>query len=173
MSTWQPPRPADVIYSNATLHWLEDHAQLFPKLLSCLKPGGVLAVQMPRNFGAPSHTSINDAARSGPWRATLEPLLRPTPVREPAYYYDVLAPRTADLDIWETEYLHVLEGEDPVKEWTKGTWLKPLLEALEEPQRSEFERDYARRVAAAYPTRPDGKTLLPFRRLFIIATAPA
>ncbi|MEX2147129.1 MAG: trans-aconitate 2-methyltransferase, partial [Candidatus Rokuibacteriota bacterium] len=138
-----------------------------------LAPGGVLAVQMPRNFGAPSHTAIAEAARSGPWRATLEPLLRPVPVAEPAFYYDTLAPHAAALDIWETEYLHVLEGEHPVKEWTKGTWLKPLLDALAESERSAFEARYAELLAPAYPRRADGRTLLPFRRLFIVATARA
>ena len=140
-------------------------------LLDGLKPGGVLAVQMPRNFGAPSHTSITETALDGPWRAVLEPLLRPSPVAEPAVYYDLLAPRAASLDIWETEYLQVLDGANPVKEWTKGTWLSPLLAALDEPERSRFEAAYGERVAAAYPPRRDGKTLFPFRRMFLIATA--
>jgi trans-aconitate 2-methyltransferase len=83
-----------------------------------------------------------------------------------------LAPRAAALDIWETEYLQVLEGPNPVKEWTKGTWLSPLLAALDEPERGRFEAAYAEQVAAAYPPRGDGKTLFPFRRLFMIATAP-
>ena len=133
----------------------------------------MLAVQRPRNFGAPSHTAIAEAARGGPWRAKLEPLLRPVPVAEPAVYFDVLAPRAAEIDIWETEHVHVLEGDDPVKEWTKGTWLRPLLDALDEPDRSGFEAHYARLVARAYPRRPDGRTLLPFRRLFIVARARA
>lgn len=173
LATWRPPRPADVIYSNAALHWVGDHGRLLPRLLATLGPGGVLAIQMPRNFSAPSHTAIAEAARSGPWRERLEPLLRPVPVADPGFYYDLLAPRAASLDIWETEYLHVLEGDDPVKEWIKGTWLAPLLAALAEPERSRFEACYAELVARAYPRRPDGRTLLPFRRLFIIATAPA
>ncbi|HSE04447.1 MAG TPA: methyltransferase domain-containing protein [Methylomirabilota bacterium] len=169
LAAWRPPRPADLIYSNAALHWLTGHERLFPALLASLAPGGVLAVQMPRNFGAPSHTLISEAARGGPWRRTLEPLLRPAPVADPAFYYDVLAPSAAGLDIWETEYLQVLEGTDPVKEWTKGTWLKPLLDALAEPERSRFEARYAELVAGAYPPRADGRTLFPFRRLFIVA----
>jgi trans-aconitate 2-methyltransferase len=172
LGTWRPDKPADVIYSNAALHWLDDHDKLFPGVFSGLAPGGVLAVQIPRNFGARSHTSITETALDGPWRAKLEPLLRPAPVAEPEFYYDVLAPLAASLDMWETEYLQVLDGENPVKEWTKGTWLGPLLGALEEPQRSQFEAAYAARVAAAYPQRSDGKTLFPFRRLFLIATAP-
>jgi trans-aconitate 2-methyltransferase len=171
LAAWQPARPADVIYSNAALHWLGDHARIFPALASALAPGGVLAVQMPRNFAAPSHTAIAEAARSGPWRATLEPLLRSTPVAEPAFYFDVLGDHAAVVDIWETEYLQILDGEHPVKEWVKGTWLRPLLDALEEPARSRFEASYAGLVARAYPRRSDGRTLLPFRRLFIVATA--
>ena len=161
---------ADLIYSNAALHWLGDHARLFPALLGMLQPGGVLAVQMPRNFNAPTHTLVGDAARMGPWRAKLEPMLRPSPVSEPGFYYNAVAPRAAKLDIWETEYLQVLEGQDPVKEWIKGSWLAQFLEALDEPQRSEFEATYARLAAEAYPRRADGKTLLPFRRLFVVAT---
>lgn len=169
LAAWRPLRPADLIYSNAALHWLTGHERLFPALLAGLAPGGVLAVQMPRNFGAPSHTLISEAARGGPWRQTLEPLLRPAPVADPAFYYDVLTPSAAALDIWETEYLQVLEGADPVKEWTKGTWLKPLLDALVEPERGRFEARYAELVARAYPPRTDGRTLFPFRRLFIVA----
>ncbi|HKW93299.1 MAG TPA: methyltransferase domain-containing protein [Methylomirabilota bacterium] len=171
LASWRAPRPADLIYSNAALHWLPGHERLFPALLAGLAPAGVLAVQMPRNFGAPSHTAISEAARSGPWRARLEPLLRPAPVAEPDFYYGVLVGSVAALDIWETEYLQVLDGPNPVKEWTKGTWLRPLLDALEEPDRGRFEASYAALVARAYPPRADGRTLFPFRRLFIVARA--
>jgi trans-aconitate 2-methyltransferase len=171
LAAWQPARRADVIYSNAALHWIVDHDRLFQDLVAALAPGGVLAVQMPRNFSAPSHTAIAEAVRSGPWRARLAPLLRPAPVAEPAFYFDLLSPRVAALDIWETEYLQVLEGENPVKEWTKGTWLRPLLDALAEPERSGFEAAYAALVARAYPPRADSHTLFPFRRLFIVARA--
>jgi trans-aconitate 2-methyltransferase len=171
LATWRATRPADLIYSNAALHWLGGHERLFPALLEDLAPGGVLAVQMPRNFGARSHTAISEAALAGPWRARLEPLLRPAPVADPDFYYDVLAPKVASIDIWETEYLQILEGADPVKEWTKGTWLRPLLDALEQPERGRFEAAYAALVARAYPPRADGRTLFPFRRLFIVARA--
>lgn len=171
LGTWRPDRPPDLIYSNAALHWLDGHEQLFPALCATLAPQGVLAVQIPRNFGAPSHTLITEAALSGPWRHKLEPLLRPSPVAAPDFYYDLLASHAAALDMWETEYLQVLDGDNPVKEWTKGTWLLPLLGAIEEPERSAFEEAYAARVAAVYPRRPDGKTLFPFRRLFMIAIA--
>ena len=171
LGTWRPDRPADVIYSNAALHWLDGHDKLLPAVFASLAPGGILAVQMPRNFGARSHTSITETALDGPWRPALEPLLRPSPVAEPEFYYDLMAPHAALLDIWETEYLQVLDGINPVKEWTKGTWLTPLLAALEEPLRSRFESAYAERVAELYPPRGDGKTLFPFRRMFLIATA--
>jgi len=171
LATWAPSRPADVIYSNAALHWVDDHRRLFPALLDVLAPGGTLAVQMPRNFAAPSHTLIADAARSGPWRAKLEPLLRPAPVADPSFYHDLLAPLASSLDIWETEYLHVLRGADPVKEWVKGTWLRPLLDALDEAERPAFESRYADMLRVPYPPRLDGRTLFPFRRIFLVATA--
>ena len=171
LASWRPDRPANVIYSNAALHWLPQHPLLLSSLVGALAPNGVLAVQMPRNFGAPSHTSITETALDGPWRPVLEPLLNPSPVSPPEFYYDLLAPLAGSLDIWETEYLQVLEGANPVKEWTKGTWLLPLLAALDEPERSRFEAAYGERVAASYPPRGDGKTLFPFRRMFLIATA--
>jgi len=169
LGTWRPSHAADLIYSNAALHWLPDHARLFPALFDALAPGGVLAVQIPRNFSAPSHTSISEAARGGPWRAKLEPLLRPAPVHEPDVYYGLLAAKAKSIDMWETEYVQALEGKDPIKEWVKGTWLRPLLDALDPQEREEFETAYARLVGRAYPPRPDGRTLFPFRRLFMIA----
>lgn len=168
LAHWAPPRPADVLFSNAAFNWLDDHAGLFPRLVAALAPGGVLAVQMPRNHGAPSHTCMVEAAARGPWRDVLAPLLRPSPVAEPAFYYDLLAP-LAEVELWETEYLHVLEGDDPVVAWTSGTALKPLLDALDEPWRGAFLAEYRARVAEAYPRRPDGRTLFPFRRLFLLA----
>lgn len=173
LAGWRADAPADLIYSNAALHWLDDHERLFPKLLGMLAPGGVLAVQMPRNHGAPSHTGMVDAAAGGPWRAKLEPHLRRRPVAEPAFYYDVLAKAGARADIWEVEYLQLLEGEDAVVEWTKGTALKPLLDALDEPMRGQFLADYRARMRQAYPRRADGVTLFPFRRLFIVAERAA
>jgi trans-aconitate 2-methyltransferase len=169
LAGWRAERPADVIYSNAALHWLPDHRQLFPSLVGMLAPGGVLAVQMPRNFSAPSHTLIDATARAGPWRSRLESLLAaPAPVAEPQFYYSLLAPLAASVDIWESEYLQVLSGEDPVKEWTKGTWLMQFLERLDPAERASFEADYALRLRTAYPRRADGTTLFPFRRLFIV-----
>ncbi|HEY7140124.1 MAG TPA: trans-aconitate 2-methyltransferase [Methylomirabilota bacterium] len=169
LATWRPPRPADLLFSNAALHWLDDHRALFPRLVADLAAGGVLAVQMPRNHGAPSHTEMVAAAEAGPWRERLRPALRARPVAEPAVYHDILAPHVSRLDIWETEYLHVLEGPNPVVEWTRGSALKPLLDRLQEPERSGFLADYSTRIARAYPARPDGRTLFPFRRLFIVA----
>jgi trans-aconitate 2-methyltransferase len=168
---WSPPRPADVIYSNAALQWVGDHERVFPALCDALAPGGVLAVQMPRNWAAPSHTAIVEAARNGPWWPKLEPLMWRRPVAEPGFYFDLLAPRAALLDIWETEYLQILEGDNPVKEWVKGSALGQLLGALDEPERSAFEACYGDLVARVYPRRADGRTLFPFRRLFIVAHA--
>jgi trans-aconitate 2-methyltransferase len=169
LATWRAEAPADLIYTNAALHWLPDHARLFPHLVSQLAPGGTLAVQMPRNFLAPSHTLIGETVDSGPWRARLQHLLSPPPVGDPHFYHQLLVPLASSLDIWETEYLQVLEGKDPVKEWTKGTWLKQFLDSLaSDDERNDFEADYARRLLKAYPPQSDGKTLFPFRRLFIV-----
>lgn len=170
IGSWRPQPPAELIFSNAALHWVKGHRKLFASLMSSVVSGGVLAVQMPRNFGAPSHTSISEAAMGGAWRQKLEPILQPAPVELPPFYIKTLSPLCRSLDVWETEYMQILTGDNPVKEWTKGTWLKPLLDALEEPERSEFESAYAELTAAAYPPQPDGTTIFPFKRLFIVAT---
>jgi trans-aconitate 2-methyltransferase len=167
---WSPNRPPDLIFSNAALQWLDGHETLFPHLMRCLAPGGALAAQMPRNFGAPSHRLMREVAANGPWSEELRPLLREEPVLPPERYYDLLAPLAREIDLWETEYLHVLDGETPVLDWVKGTGLRPLLDALTDPvERADFTARYQARLATAYPRRADGKTLFPFRRLFLIA----
>lgn len=169
---WTPPEKLALIFSNAVLQWVDDHETLLPRLMSMLVPGGALAVQMPRNFDAPSHVLMREAAGAGPWVATLKPHLRPDPVAGPEITYDRLAPLAHEgLDIWETEYLHVLSGEDAVLNWMRGTALRPLLAALEGTERDAFERACAERLRRAYPRRVDGHTLLPFRRIFIVARA--
>jgi trans-aconitate 2-methyltransferase len=169
LAQWSSAEPADLLFSNAALHWLDDHPTLFGRLFDQVRPGGQLAVQMPHNHDQPSHRAIVAAAEAGPWRQRLRPLLRPSPVSAAAEYYAMLAGRAKGLDIWETTYLHILEGANPVAEWTKGTALGPLLEALEGSQRAEFEAAYRALVADAYPRDARGKTLLPFRRLLIVA----
>jgi trans-aconitate 2-methyltransferase len=169
LATWSPERPVDVLFSNAALHWLDDHRALFPRLVQGLRPGGVLAVQMPRNHDQPSHQAMVAAAEAGPWYDRLRPHLRTRPVASPDAYADILSPVSSFIDIWETVYWHVLEGDNPVVEWTKGTALRPLLGALDGEERTAFLGDYASRVERAYPRRDDGTTLFPFRRLFIVA----
>ncbi len=171
LTAWTPPAPAELVFSNAALQWLGDHDGLFPRLLSGVAPGGVLAVQMPRNFDAPSHRLLAEIAGQDSWRDRLRPLLRGAPVAPPQDYHRLLAARAASLDIWEVEYLHRLEGANPVLEWTKGTALRPFLDALAGAERAAFLAEYGRRVAAAYPPQADGATLFPFRRLFIVAVA--
>ncbi len=169
LNDWRPQTPIDLLFSNAALHWLDEHDKLFPRLMKYRAPGGYLAVQMPRNWLAPSHTCVTEAVHAGPWRELLEPLLRPFPTHEPSFYYEALSPVSNSLAIWETEYCQILEGDNPVAEFVKGTQLKRFLDALDEPERSEFEDEYRKRILAAYPKRLDGKTLFPFRRIFIMA----
>jgi trans-aconitate 2-methyltransferase len=170
IAEWTPAGPLDVLFSNAALQWLPDHARLLPRLLGQVRPGGVLAVQMPHNFGSPSHVLLREVADAGPWAERLQPLLLREPVGAPQLYYDLLAPRAGSIDIWETEYLQVLEGDDPVLSWTRGTALRPVQAALEAEELRAFEAEYRDRLRSAYPKRTGGRTLFPFRRLFIVAT---
>ena len=169
LAAWRAGEPASVIYSNAALHWLDGHGHLLPRLMEQLAPGGTLAIQMPRNHRAASHTGMVEAAEAGPWKAKLAGVQSIRAVHDPDAYYRILAPLAARLDIWECEYLQVLEGPNPVVEWTKGTALRPYLDALDDAAKKGFLAAYSERIAAAYPPQPDGKTLFPFRRIFIVA----
>jgi trans-aconitate 2-methyltransferase len=171
LAGWHPDRPVDLIYANASLHWLDDHQTLFPRLMASLKPGGWLAVQMPRNHDRPSHLAAFEAAEGGTWWARLGPLLRRQPVAEPEAYLRCLSPAASHLDIWQTDYLHLLEGSDPVAAWTQGSFLVPLLEALREDEKEPFLEAYRSRLRRAYPSDEEGRTPFWFRRLFLVAQA--
>lgn len=170
IDSWQPDTPADLIYSNATLHWLADHESLLPRLMAMLNPGGVLAVQMPANFNQPTHTTIADVAHEFEWSVNLEPALLGVPVGTPGEYHRLLSPIARNLDIWTTTYVQRLTGADAVTKWVSGSALRPVLAALTEAERATFVEEYTSRVNVAYPRHPDGITLLPFTRLFIVAT---
>jgi trans-aconitate 2-methyltransferase len=167
---WHAGAPVDVLFSNAALHWLGQHDTLFPALFAQVAPAGVMAVQMPRNFDAPSHRIVADLAASSRWSPQLGDLVKPSPVHPPAAYFAWLTACGARVAIWETEYLQPLRGPRPVLEWIKGTYLRPLLDRLSPADQNEFEGAYAERAAEAYPADRDGVTLFPFRRLFLIAT---
>ncbi|MGE4529400.1 MAG: methyltransferase domain-containing protein [Rhodospirillaceae bacterium] len=170
VAAWTPPTPPDVIYSNALLQWLDHHETLLPRLVGLLAPGGVLAVQMPRNHGEASHTAMTEVAADPRWAARLSPHLRPGPVAAPTVYDALLAPLCSHVEVWETVYFHHLTGPDPVLAWVKGTALRPLLAALAtDADRAAFEAAYAEKMRAAYPPRADGVTLFPFRRVFFVA----
>jgi trans-aconitate 2-methyltransferase len=171
---WSAAEKAALIFSNATLQWLDDHAALFPHLMRQLVPGGILAVQMPRNFDAPSHVLMRETAAEEPWAARLAPLLRHDPVAPPEIYYDrLIGLATGGIDLWETEYLHILAGaetaESPVLAWVRGTALRPLLAPLAPAEQTEFAARYDAKLRRAYKRRANGKTLFPFRRLFLVA----
>ena len=176
-ATWAPSgRPSgdptdalDLIFSNAALQWVGGHATLFPRLISLLAPGGVLAVQMPAMHDAPLRRLQYAVAAQGPWAERLGGHASAPPILDPPGYWDLLRPLVTSLDIWETTYLHPLTGEDAVVEWAAGSSLRPFLEPLEPAQQAAFRCAYAEALRPHYPRRTDGTTLLPFRRLFLIA----
>ncbi|MEM7200514.1 MAG: methyltransferase domain-containing protein [Planctomycetota bacterium] len=176
LTHWVPDAPADVLYSNAALHWAPNHQRLLPRLIGALRPGGCLAVQMPRSWSQPSHQLMRETlARGGPdggplGTEGLRQALAEPPVLGPGDYFELLAGRAAALDIWETEYQQVLEGEDAVLEWVRGTGLRPILQALDGAALDQFMTRYRQALRAAYPPAADGRTLYPFRRLFLVAT---
>jgi trans-aconitate 2-methyltransferase len=168
INSWHPPGPPDLIFSNAAFQWVPAHETLFPSLLQMLRPGGVLAIQMPRHFESPSHLELKDLVQQSEWRAQLEPLLL-APVPSPETYWRWLSPHARNVDLWETIYLQVLEGADPVVNFVRGTALRPFLTALSADDGARFVDAFAKRMAAAYPPQANGQTLFPFRRIFMVA----
>lgn len=168
-STWAPETPPDLIFSNAALHWVTDHDTLFPRLLSLLAPGGILAVQMPAMHDAPLRRLQNEIARLAPWAHYLGEAGYARGLMPVESYYDAIRPRVAALDLWETTYLHVLTGPDAVTEWAAGSSLRPFLDRLPADAAASFRAAYSAALRPHYPRRPDGTTLLPFKRFFIVA----
>ena len=165
---WTPAAPIDLLVSNAALHWLDDHPALFPRLLSNLNEGGVLAVQMPAQHNAPSHQIGFRLAQSERWCARLQDQVR-RPILEPRDYYAIVRPHVAALDMWVTEYVQLLTGDNPVTEFTKGSFVGAWLSKLSDAEARQFETEYRTAIAAAYPKDTDGVTLFPFRRFFLVA----
>ncbi|MDN5685404.1 MAG: methyltransferase domain-containing protein [Brachybacterium sp.] len=167
LRTWEPPAPIDVLVSNAALQWVPDHLEQLPRLAGLLSPGGVLAMQVPGNFAEPSHTIRHDLAAEHPYAEHLVGVAHPASY-DASTYVRALQQLGLEVDAWETTYLHVLHGRDPVFEWVSGTGARPTLQALPASLRPAFEAEFRARLRAAYPD--DGRgVLMPFRRVFAVA----
>jgi trans-aconitate 2-methyltransferase len=168
---WRPDEPVDVLVSNATLQWVPQHRALLPRLVGALAPGGWFAFQVPGNFGEPSHRLLHELAADPRFARATAHVERPSSAEPEDYLADLVA-LGCTVDVWETTYLHVLSGPDPVFRWISGTGARPVLQALDGPRRAEFELEYRALLDAAYPPGPAG-TVLPFRRIFAVAQRPA
>ncbi|MGB7217327.1 MAG: trans-aconitate 2-methyltransferase [Vicinamibacterales bacterium] len=170
IAAWITDRPLDVVFSNAALQWVTDHARVFPRLLEQVARGGALAVQVPANLDAPPHRAMRNIAQSAAWQNRFTSAPREWHVHPTEFYYDVLAPHARQLDIWTTEYLHLLASVDEVVEWYRGTGLRPWLDALaSETDREQFVSDFRSVLTQQFQPRPSGDVLFPFRRLFLVA----
>ena len=167
-SIWAPPAGTDLVFANAIYQWVPDHLTAFRRVLGGLADGGVLAVQMPDNMAEPTHVLMREVASAPPWKSRLAEAAR-APLPPVKTYYDALKPFAARLDIWHTAYNHVLTDAAAIVEWVKSTGLRPFLDPLEPGEREDFLADYQTRIAKAYPATADGKVLLRFPRLFIVA----
>ena len=166
VAEWTPCPEVDVLVSNATLQWVPGHRELLSAWAAALPAGGWLAIQVPGNFGAPAHVLMRELAESPRWAGQLAGVLRHhDAVAEPVEYAQLLHAAGLAADVWETTYLHVLHGADPVLEWLRGTGLRPVLAALPPEEGAEFAATLAEQLRVAYPPGPDG-TIYPFRRIF-------
>jgi len=169
---WSAATPYDVVFSNAALQWIRNHEALIRHLFNQVAPGGALAFQIPSAAYLPVRSFIHQIAQDEAWAFQLEGARMALTMEEPHIYYDVLAPHASSVDIWETEYYHVMESSFAIVEWIAATGLRPFLEALDsEIKRKRFIELLSERVAEAYPVRNDGRVLFPFRRTFVIAYA--
>jgi trans-aconitate 2-methyltransferase len=164
---WRPAQPLDVLVCNAVLQWVPGHDELLLRWADLLAPDGWLAFQLPGNFDQPSHQIVKEMAGAPRWRALLADARLNRQAGDPADYAELLARPGFAVDAWETSYLHVLHGENPVLEWTKGSTLRPVLAALDAEQADAFVREYGERLIEAYHPRSFG-TLFPFRRVFTV-----
>ena len=167
LRSWRPTEPVDVLLSNATLQWVPDHRSLLPRFLEFLAEDGWLAFQVPGNFGEPSHRLLRELATE-PRFATATGDVEWPASAEPSDYLSDLATLGCRVEAWETTYLHVLGGSDPVFDWISGTGARPVLDALVGEERAAFVREYKARLRKAYPAQSYG-TVLPFRRIFVVA----
>jgi trans-aconitate 2-methyltransferase len=172
IGTWNESGPFDVIFANAVLQWLPDHATLLPSLAARLTPGGSLAIQMPDNLNEPSHRLMREVAAEGPWADKLASAAgQRTEMASASDYYSMLRPHCARVDVWRTTYHHPLAGgASGVVEWFKGSGLRPFLEPLDDAEKAQYLKQYQTAIEQAYPALSDGSVLLPFPRLFIVAT---
>ncbi|WP_165226974.1 methyltransferase domain-containing protein [Aquisphaera insulae] len=170
VAAWRADGDFDVVYSNAVLQWIPDHAELIPRLFRAVAPGGALAFQVPTRADSTIYAQIQEVASDPRWREITESARGAIVDHAPTFYYDLLSARSSRLDIWTTEYQHVLEGPEAILEWMRSTRLRPFLAALTNPaDREAFEGLLLERIADTFPRRPDGRVLFPFRRLFVIA----
>ena len=166
---WRPDGPVDVLVTNAVLHWVPGHADLLRRWVGQLAPGGWLALQVPGNWRAPTHALLAGLCRSPRWAGLVgDAAPAEDAVLDPAGYLEVLAGAGLAVEAWETTYLHVLRGEDPVLGWVRSTVLRPVLARLGDDDAAELTASYAAALRTAYPRRSDGTTVLPFRRVFAV-----
>jgi trans-aconitate 2-methyltransferase len=170
LATWHPSEPADLLFANAVFQWLPNHLDIFDRLMDGLAPGGVLAVQMPDNLTEPTHLLMEETAHAGPWKAAFEAKsVRRNPLPPASTYYSRLIAKAARVDICHTAYNHPMADAAAIVEWVKGTGLRPYLDHAGEDHRAAFLADYLGRVERAYPKMSDGRVLLRFPRIFMVA----
>ena len=169
IGTWAPEGPVDVMFSNAAMQWVPNHIGVLVRLFESLRPGGVLAMQVPDNLDQPTHRLMREVASEGPWSERFADHEPRETIGTANAYYDALGPKARSVDVWHTIYYHVLEGPSAIVEWLKGTGLRPYLNKLDTEEQASYLNVYGQRVAEAHPVLFDNRVILRYPRLFLVA----
>jgi trans-aconitate 2-methyltransferase len=170
ISEWRPESPVDLVFSNAALQWVPNHAGLMTNLTTATNADGALAFQVPSGSFAEVRKLIHELSHEARWNHRMQAARAALTMETPSFYYDAVAQSASSVDIWESEYHHVLDSTDAIVDWISSTGLRPFVAALaDESERADFVAELRRRVAETYELRIDGRVLFPFRRTFVIA----
>jgi len=158
----------DIVFSNATIQWIPNHENLFKNFLNMTNDGGVLAVSVPRFDEMPISKILNKVAGNEKWKTATKGCAETFTRYDYQFYYNLISPDYQTVEMWQTDYIHVLESQPAIIEWISSTGMKPYLDRLNEKEKTQFEDEVLSEVKHYYPVQNNGKVLFPFKRLFMI-----
>ena len=167
-ATYLPDKKYDIVFSNATIQWIPNHKKLFKNFLNLTNAGGVLAISVPRFDEMPISKILDKVAGREKWKAATRGCAATFTRYDYQFYYNLISPDYQTVEMWQTDYIHVLESQPAILEWIRSTGMKPYLDRLKEKQKTQFEDEVLSGIKQYYPVQNNGKVLFPFKRLFMV-----